>query len=214
MTHQLFTIMTWMGSEWVLVALFALSLVTGMIIFQRWFEIGRLMNTSHRFWEEQIENWFRAAQPGAWRAQIEGLRSSYPCLEADTLEIIYRSQMNHSAEVSKVVDAYLEQRKLKLERNVSILGTIGANAPFIGLLGTVLGIIRAFHDMSVQGMGTGMEGISGGISEALVATAIGLMVAIPAVVFFNVLNKRIGILMRRSQSLSALVLGQGGDDGR
>lgn len=209
MIHQLFKLFTWMGSEWVLLTLGGLSILTGAVILQRWFEIRKLMRVSRRFWDEQIETWFHSQSPSEWRGKLGQLKTSYPCLESDTLEVIQRSQENHSPEIDKVVAAYLEQRKLKLERNVSILGTIGANAPFIGLLGTVLGIIRAFHDMSTGGLSAGLDGISGGIAEALVATAIGLMVAIPAVIFFNVLNKRIGILMRRSQSVSALVLGQG-----
>lgn len=209
MIHQLFKIFTWMGSEWVLLALIALSLITGAVILQRWFEIRKLMKISTRFWDEQIESWFRSPQPKAWRSEIDKLKVSYPCLETETLDVIVRSQENGSDDVEKVVDAYLEQRRLKLEKYVGILGTIGSNAPFIGLLGTVLGIIRAFHDMSVSGMSSGMESISGGIAEALVATAVGLMVAIPAVVFFNILNKRISILLKRSQSVSSLVLGQG-----
>jgi biopolymer transport protein ExbB/TolQ len=122
--------------------------------------------------------------------------------------VIQRSQQQESTEVEKVVEAYLSQRRMKLEKYVGILGTIGSNAPFVGLLGTVLGIIRAFHDMSRQGIGNGMEGITGGIAEALVATAVGLFVAVPAVVFFNLLTKRIGLLVQRAQSVSLLALSQ------
>jgi biopolymer transport protein ExbB/TolQ len=71
-----------------------------------------------------------------------------------------------------------------LEKYVPILGTIAGTAPFVGLLGTVIGIIKAFHDISVN-VGGGPEVVSAGIAEALITTAFGLVVAIPAVMAFN-----------------------------
>lgn len=207
MIHQLFKIMTWMGSEWVLWTLFLMSVLTVWVILQRWFEIRRLNNVSSRFWDEQADKWFRGGSQ-LTSADIEKLKASYPCLESEALEVNFRAMQSGSAAPSEVVAAYLDQRKLKLEKFVAILGTIGANAPFVGLLGTVLGIIRAFSDMAVSGLANSLETIGGGISEALVATAIGLFVAIPAVIFFNVLNKRISNLIRKAQNLSQLVLGQ------
>jgi biopolymer transport protein ExbB len=72
----------------------------------------------------------------------------------------------------------------KLKKHLWILGTIGSSAPFIGLLGTVIGIIKSFHSMSVMGTG-GFSVVAAGISEALIATALGLVVAIIAVIFYN-----------------------------
>ena len=77
-----------------------------------------------------------------------------------------------------------------LKKNVASLATIGATAPFIGLLGTVIGIINAFHGIAATGSG-GLAAVSAGISEALVKTALGLVVAIPAVWFYNYLTGRI-----------------------
>jgi len=72
-----------------------------------------------------------------------------------------------------------------LRKNLWILGTIGSASPFIGLLGTVVGIVRAFHNMSEKGAG-GFSVVAGGISEALIATAAGLVVAIIALLTYNV----------------------------
>lgn len=83
----------------------------------------------------------------------------------------------------------------RLETYVPILGTIGATAPFIGLLGTVLGIIKAFQDIAIHA-GTGPEIVSAGIAEALIATAFGLMVAIPAVMFYNYYVHKIQRMMQ------------------
>jgi len=79
---------------------------------------------------------------------------------------------------------------MKLERNTSIVATIGNTAVYIGLFGTVLGIIRAFHDISAAGAG-GMSIVIGGVAEALVCTAAGLFVAIPAVIAYNYFSRRV-----------------------
>ena len=78
----------------------------------------------------------------------------------------------------------------ELKRGVSSLATIGSTAPFVGLFGTVVGIINAFKNMAAE-KSTGIGAVAGGISEALVTTAIGLFVAIPAVWMFNVFTGRI-----------------------
>ncbi|HEY0714135.1 MAG TPA: MotA/TolQ/ExbB proton channel family protein, partial [Polyangia bacterium] len=97
------------------------------------------------------------------------------------------------------------RERLAMERRLGILGTLGNNAPFIGLFGTVLGIIKAFADLS-RNAGGGANVVMSGISEALVATAVGLMVAIPAVIAFNVLQGRVRRAMGRIDSMAHLIL--------
>ena len=87
-----------------------------------------------------------------------------------------------------------------LKKGVAALATIGATAPFVGLLGTVVGIITAFQGIAATGSG-GLGAVSAGISEALVETALGLVVAIPAVWFYNYLTGRIEYLQRRNGQL-------------
>ncbi len=82
-------------------------------------------------------------------------------------------------------------KSAELQRGLSTLATIGSTAPFVGLFGTVIGIIDAFHKMN-ELESTGFSAIAGGISEALIATAFGLLVAIPAVWMFNYFISRIG----------------------
>jgi biopolymer transport protein ExbB/TolQ len=79
---------------------------------------------------------------------------------------------------------------VNLERYTSIVGTIGSTAVYIGLFGTVLGIIRAFRDISVS-RAAGINVVIGGISEALICTAAGLLVAVPAVIAYNYFVKKI-----------------------
>jgi biopolymer transport protein ExbB/biopolymer transport protein TolQ len=78
----------------------------------------------------------------------------------------------------------MSETLIQLKRGLGFLATIGSTAPFIGLFGTVIGIINAFRGIAATGSG-GMAAVSGGIAEALVATALGIFVAIPAVVAFN-----------------------------
>ena len=89
--------------------------------------------------------------------------------------------------VDRSVSSFVKERKAEQEKGLSVLATLGANAPFIGLFGTVLGIIRSF---AFLGMQSGSSAVMSGISQALVATAVGLFVAIPAVVGFNYYSKR------------------------
>lgn len=81
----------------------------------------------------------------------------------------------------------------ELRRGLWVIGTIGSLAPFIGLFGTVVGIMKAFHQIAVEGSG-GFEVVAAGISEALIATAVGLGVAIIALAFYNYLNVKVGLI--------------------
>jgi biopolymer transport protein ExbB len=93
--------------------------------------------------------------------------------------------------IGAAVERERQQVNLKLRRNLWILGTVGATAPFIGLFGTVVGIMQAFRQMANTGQG-GFAIVAAGISEALVATAGGIAVAIEAVVIYNFLNVHVG----------------------
>lgn len=98
----------------------------------------------------------------------------------------------------------LETLGADLRRGMNVLATVGSIAPFVGLLGTVVGIIAAFQGIGATGSG-GIAAVSTGIAEALVETAFGLMVAIPAVIMFNYLNSRVaGIELALNRSLGEL----------
>jgi biopolymer transport protein ExbB len=85
--------------------------------------------------------------------------------------------------------------RILLEKRLGILATFGNNAPFIGLFGTVLGIINAFHSLSKEGNEFGVNVVMGGISEALIATATGLFVAIPSVIAYNYFVRKIKMIL-------------------
>jgi len=101
-------------------------------------------------------------------------------------------------------------QRMRLERRLAFLGTLGNNAPFIGLLGTVIGIVQAFDRLQATGLGGTASGpatdVMGAISESLVATAIGLVVAIPAVAAFNYFQRRIRATVANSDALTHIIL--------
>jgi biopolymer transport protein ExbB len=107
---------------------------------------------------------------------------------------VVRSTIEHSKEslesLTNLLSSLIKKEEVMLERFLGILGTLGNTAPFIGLLGTVIGIIKAFQALSTAGSG-GPNVVAAGIAEALIATAAGLIVAIPAVIFYNYYVSRV-----------------------
>ena len=109
-------------------------------------------------------------------------------------------------QIDRVVRSYLNDQKPLLEKGLTVLATLGANAPFIGLFGTVLGIIQAFGVLATNPSGS--AGVMSSLAEALVATAVGLFVAIPAVVAYNYFAQRIRTLLMSCDSLKDLYISQ------
>ncbi len=94
--------------------------------------------------------------------------------------------------IEEIVEAEMTKQRKELEWGMTFLGTLGTNAPFVGLLGTVLGVIQAFQQLGAAGQNQGAMGsVMAGIAEALIATGVGLFVALPAVVAYNLAQKRI-----------------------
>jgi biopolymer transport protein ExbB len=109
------------------------------------------------------------------------------------LNILTHENISRAEAANSIATEAMFEETQKLKKHLWILGTVASSAPFIGLLGTVIGIIRSFESMAVAGTG-GFAVVAAGISEALVATALGLAVAIIAVIFYNYFQTRIGSL--------------------
>ncbi len=151
----------------------------------------------------------------AFRGAMAGTRS----LTRDTIQALVQRDMNRAQELCEgskqpIAKVFLEamswknvpledlervlatsrqEASFKLKRGLWLIGTIGSLAPYVGLFGTVVGIIRAFGAMAEHGAG-GFEVVAAGISEALIATAAGLAVAIIALMIFNFLQTRVGAI--------------------
>jgi biopolymer transport protein ExbB len=98
------------------------------------------------------------------------------------------------ADTEETMQVTLSQQKMLMERNTGLLGTMAAVAPLIGLLGTVWGIMRAFHDMAATGSAAPSI-VAAGVAEALLTTAAGLVIAVPAVLLFNHFNRRLTVTL-------------------
>ena len=112
-------------------------------------------------------------------------------------------------DLEELMVSKLKEERMKLERYLAILGTLGNISPFIGLFGTVIGIIKAFRDLAASGTG-GPSVVAAGIAEALVATAAGLVVAIPAAILYNYFMgrlKRLTVEMEISSARLIVMLG-------
>lgn len=107
--------------------------------------------------------------------------------------------------IDRALSAFVKEERQQLEKGLQVLATLGANAPFIGLFGTVLGIIRAFAYLGSQ---TGSAAVMSGVSQALYATAMGLFVAIPAVVAYNVFSNKIKKAIQRTEALRDQLIAQ------
>jgi biopolymer transport protein ExbB len=207
MVTLLFNTFNLIGSEWVMWILMALSVISFGIIIERFRNLRNQERVGALIWKEEIENWMKSGKNSFSRAQGAELSQKYPCLEAGLLEVLSASDANEKSDLELLMSSYLGRKKVELDKNLAVLGTLGSNAPFIGLFGTVLGIIKAFHDIGQSAAGAaGATNVTLGLSEALVATAVGLLVAIPAVVFFNFFQRKIKTIIARAESLGNFVI--------
>jgi biopolymer transport protein ExbB len=130
------------------------------------------------------------------RRDVDGARSLSEKAKTPISEVYLEAMRwtnNALEDLQGILTTSRQELSVDLKRGLWIVGTIGSLAPYVGLLGTVIGIIRAFQDMAEHGAG-GFEVVAAGISEALVATAAGLFVAIVALLFFNYLQVRVGAI--------------------
>ncbi len=177
-------LLTESGGDWVIYLLVAFSVVAVAVIIERLVVVTK----QFKYQEATLLMMSERLETGADAGLLKSLRHD---------SILYRLSkelMDHSAHGTADLERHLDTRlaleRRNLEKRVIILGTLGNNAPFVGLLGTVLGVIKAFHDLGASA-GQGPEVVMLGISQALVATAVGILVALPCVAAFNFIKKRI-----------------------
>lgn len=209
MLSHLFLGISLVGAEWVLYLLVLLSILSVTLILER-MRFYRSASKELESFRNQIRvqagesNWAAAAKTAEARLH----RADYtPDLEAQMALALLTHPSRKSPDVlTEVAQDPVMRAKLQWERNLSVLATIGANAPFIGLFGTVLGIIKAFHDLSQQAGGA--QTVTSGVSEALVATAVGLLVAIPAVVAYNIFQRKVKAALSEAEALKSFLIGK------
>lgn len=204
---QLFLDFALQGAAWVLYLLVGLSIVSIGVMIDRaiWFS-GRDTDV-----DQLTRELRRAHEDGALDAVIERRRDDMSI----AAQVTVRGLSVRDRGPDSVAEAMHSERarwRRSAERNLIVLGTLGNNVPFIGLFGTVLGVIKAFDDLKSKSAESESL-VMAGIAEALVATAIGLLVAIPAVVAYNYFNRRLRVIMSGADESAHQVLSlvYGGD---
>jgi biopolymer transport protein ExbB len=194
MTRTLFEALTRAGAEWVMYALAALSVASVAVILERAVFFWR----HGRSRADVLTTLLASGRLQDARAVVEGRTG----LEAEVVRAALQAAPDGPASVAELVAAIIRRERPAYERGLGFLGTLGSNAPFLGLFGTVVGIIKAFADLGVgAAKGAGATAVMAGLSEALVATAVGIFVAIPAVVAFNAFGRRLRAVTTRAEAL-------------
>ena len=188
-----------LGSEWVLFLLLGLSVVSVAVMVERAIFL-RARGDADAFARE-LEALLKGGDLTGARKALVGRTAPAAMVAAAGLSHYDRG----SESVGAAMASAKARLRIDMEKNLGVLGTLGNNAPFIGLFGTVLGIIKAFADLSRNSAG-GAGAVMAGISEALVATAVGLMVAIPAVIAFNYFQAKVRKTISGVDSVAHMVL--------
>jgi len=170
--------------------LILLSIVSVAVVFERLWSLRNLNAMTLRIADSLLE----PLKKGQRDLAVAICKQNSNCAAGRIfLNILSHEKISHADAANSIATEAMFEETQKLKKNLWILGTVASSAPFIGLLGTVIGIIRSFESMAVAGTG-GFAVVAAGISEALVATALGLAVAIIAVIFYNYFQTRIGSL--------------------
>lgn len=199
------------GTSWVLWFLGALSVVCVLVTVERVLFYQSVSGDTRELAEALDTHLAAGAVPSAIQALLRS-SSVGGGIAAAGLRLASRGP----AAVDKAMTSAVALERGRLERGLALLGTVGNNAPFVGLFGTVIGVIQAFeelgHSAPGHGAGAGAAGqaasqaVMASIAEALVATAVGILVAIPAVAAYNALQRRVATLLGGAEVLSNLVL--------
>jgi biopolymer transport protein ExbB/TolQ len=206
------------GAGWVMWLLLGLSVVSVAIMLERaWFywsirdDIARLAT--------DLRNELRN---GGFEAARKRLEAS-PSAEAAVVVAGLMEADRGSQATEQAMQGAMALQRMTLERRLAYLGTVGNNAPFVGLFGTVIGVIQAFEALgredaaaaaATAASGMAPQAVMAAIAEALVATAIGLLVAIPAVAMYNVFQRHSKAILANTEALSRVLLAHLAGDAR
>lgn len=185
----------------VLVVLLLMSVISIGMIFERFLALGKISAKSLNV-REQIKTFLKQGNNKGFKELAQDVES----LEGRAASYALKHIETHGVEgFEEVFNTFVLTEKPELEKYLTVLATIASNAPFIGLLGTVLGIMKAFNDLAMASE-AGQQTVMAGISVALIATAAGLFVAIPAGIFYNYYSRKVKGIVSSLESVKELGL--------
>ena len=196
---ELFKRIALVGDVWVLWLLLGASVVSVGVILERW-RVFRKSRVDFPVFTDKFAGFLEKGNLAGAKDLVRNARGLETRVAAAGLDHLFKGH----ASVEESMTSSLVLERNKLEKNLIILGTLGNNAPFLGLFGTVLGVIKAFNDLAVNGS-SGVSVVMAGISSALIATAFGILVALPAVIANNVFQTELKRRIANSQSLIHLL---------
>lgn len=189
------------------------SVGSWVLIFEKHFTLDKSLMASHniedRFWDgEDIESLVAEIK----EKNIDELESSELVLLTVHQEMVSKDNKFRSIDsIERLIRVIISREDERLTKNLSILATISSSAPYVGLLGTVIGIINAFRGLSTTAQLT-LSSVAPGISEALVATAIGLLTAIPALIAFNQFTRKVENILNSSLAFAEELISKSKND--
>jgi biopolymer transport protein ExbB len=194
------TTLTQFGAAWIFWLLLALSVIALAITFERAWALllGRGDASACR---HELTALLRKGDLAAARARARRSTSLEARVAASGLD----EPLSTAEAAGRRMEGEMQVVRLEMERRLAFLGTLGNNAPFIGLLGTVLGIVRAFRALD-GAAGKVTAGLMSDVGEALIATAVGLVVALPAIAAFNVFQRLVKVRMALIDALRLVLL--------
>jgi biopolymer transport protein ExbB len=196
---EIFKKIALVGDVWVLWLLLAASVVSLGVIFERWW-VFRKNKLNFSEFLDKLTGFLEEGNLTGAKKIVENVTA----IEARVADAGLKNLFKGPASVEEAMVSRLVLERSILEKNLIVLGTLGNNAPFVGLFGTVLGIIKAFNDLAVSGS-SGVSVVMAGISSALIATAFGILVAIPSVVANNAFQTSLKKKLANTQSLIHLL---------
>lgn len=199
LTDQFFVVAE-KGHDVTLLVLIVLSIFSIAFIIERYLALKAMKENSKKV-TAQVSEILKTSD----FSQVQSLANETETFEGRAVNYAMRYiKENGDQGIDEVFQTYALTERPKLEKSLNFLATVGSNAPFIGLLGTVFGIMDAFRGLATsQG---DAAAVMIGISKALVATAVGLLVAIPAVIAFNAYQKQVKSIMQSLESAKELCL--------
>ena len=201
-------LMTSFGAQWVMWLMIVLSVISVAVMLERgWFYFSLRDDIP-----KLAADLRRQLREGDAESALRQLEAS-PSAEAAVVVAGLREADRGMKAADEAMKGAAALQRMKLERRLAYLGTLGNNAPFIGLFGTVIGVVQAFEQLGKQGMTTAASASSAApqqvmasIAEALVATAVGLVVAIPAVAMYNFYQRISRSILANTDALSHVLL--------
>lgn len=198
------------GAQWVMYLLIFCSILNLGVIIDRLLFFQKIRGDFGEFIKNLTDR-LNSKEPlestKAWCSGQKMLEASVAAVGLEKATVSTRAS-------EESMNAVMIAAKTKMEKGIIILGTLGNNTPFIGLFGTIIGIMQAFHALS-QTENSGPELVMSSIAEALAATAVGILVAVPAVISYNFFNRAVKKKMANSDTTARVILTHiGSQDGK